>query len=209
MQEAGLTDDGTQADEPHYSASTPEEVRSDLKHFIASVALVEFCLFGGDDTFCGFPIFLGEDYVVVTRLFQQCWENSFRAIRLEHVDDVFEIEKDGSLSANFVRRARHARGLADGPTLPFEEPTFSALLGMICNHFSVVVLNGETSIGKSFDFAGRVSSSDANSLRVRLFEEDGYWQNEDQVVPVSEIHGLFFDSEYERTLVAMSQLDDS
>lgn len=198
------------------SPSTSEEVRRDLGKFKASNSLVELYLVDKQTPICGFLIYLGEDYIVISRLFQLSWENGFRAIRTDRIEDVFEVdverERDEDhevMSEIFVRRARVARGLPDGPKLPLEASSFSGFLNIVCKHYPIVIMCGETPSGKSFDFAASVSSGDADSIQARLFEEDGYWQAHEQAVPVSEIYEVLFDSEYERTLVAMSQLDDA
>ncbi|MFK7788814.1 MAG: hypothetical protein AB8C95_04880, partial [Phycisphaeraceae bacterium] len=68
---------------------------------------------------------------------------------------------------------------------------------------------GETPAGKSFGFAAHISSGDAESFHARLFGLNGHWKTKEHTVPVSEIYEVNFDSEYERTLVAMSRLDDA
>lgn len=152
---------------------------------------------------------MGEDYFVMTRLFQQSWENGFHAIRLERIGRVAEVDEEGALSASFVRIARLARGLPDGPRLPFKAKAFAEFLTMVCKHFPLVVMSGETQAGKAFDFAATVSSSNASLLHARLFEEDGTWQAKEQAIPISEIYEVLFDSEYERTLEAISKLADA
>lgn len=184
-------------------------MRSRLDNFIESRTLVKICALDEMHLTVGFPVFLGENFVVMTRLFQESWENGFKAIRLDHVKDVSPIEEDEIVNVDFILRARQARGLSKTQDLPFEATTFSDFLSVVCKHYSIAVFCGKTSAGKTFGFAAHISSGDEESLRARLFKLDGYWQAKDQIVPVSEIHEVLFDSEYERTLVAMSRFGDA
>ncbi len=203
-----MTKNNTQDKEPFDIDSNPGQIRSDVATFVSSGVLIECELVDCDESVSGFPVYIGEDYLIMSRLFQYCWENGFRAIRFSNIKAVVEFEETNVFNLDFVKRARHARGFPNGPKLPFVAPTFTDLLNLVCKHYPIVVMSGETAAGKSFDFAAHVSSANSNTLNARLFILDGFWQDQEQSVPVAEIYEVFFGSEYEKTLVAMSQLSD-
>lgn len=162
-----------------------------------------------DESHTGFVVHVGADYCVLTRLFQQCWRNGFRAFRLDKIEDVDLAEEVDFLSVDFLRRSRIARNEHQPVSLAFHADTFSEFIANVTTHYGVAIMNGETPSGKSFGFAATVIAVTAEKFLARLFTTDGYWESPEQQVPFSEIYEVCFNSEYERTLTAMGKLDDA
>lgn len=186
-----------------------EEIVSDLKKYQTDDALVDVFMLKEDINYAGFVVDIGEDHVVITRLYQLCWQNGFRAIRLQDIDEVLLVSDEEDLSQSFVRRSRTARGEQVPLSLPFSAETFFDFLKVVCDHYPIVVMSGETPSGKTFGFAASVSSFTQIDFQARFFSLEGFWEDREQTVPLAEINEICFDSEYERTLVAISNLGDA
>src|SRR5262245_53971245 len=104
------------------------EDREPIEVWFADDSGQEFCT--------GFIVAIGADFVLLARLFQYSWLNGLRAIRLTAIKEILPTDDPA-----FILRAMRANNQSVPPAAPFQAATLAQLLGSVCAHYPIVILD--------------------------------------------------------------------
>lgn len=150
----------------------------------------------------GFIVTIGEDFLLIARLWQCSWLNGFRAVRLTEIQEVLPLSP---VDERFVCRAMQARGEILPPKIPFQASTLAEFVESVCQYFPIVVFNIQPSDAEFYDPAGRVKQVQNGVVRLRSLSREGLWLPDETTFAMEHITELLFGSEYEKTLDLISQ----
>lgn len=152
------------------------------------------------ETWQGFVVSVGEDFVITARLWQRSWLNGFMAVRMEAIDEVFPLEDE-----DFVCRVIRAAGDPIPPPIPITANTMTDLVDSICQHYPVVIFSLKPPSDPS-DLAGVVREVSQGTIRAQLISRQGSWIPEEEEIELSNVVSLLFGSEYETRLGRLAGL---
>ena len=115
--------------------------------------------------------------VLLARLFQSSWLNGFRAIRLSTISEVLPTD-----ATAFILRAMRARNQPIPPPVPFQATTMEQLLGCVCDHYRVVIIDDDPANENPSGVAGTITGVIDGVVHLREISVDGYWVEGGRVV---------------------------
>lgn len=179
------------------------EVLSDLRMYHEANLPVE--LWFDDDEYCeGLVSAIGEDFVLIARLWQRSWLNGLRAVRLTAIQEVLPSDDE-----EFVSRALIARAETLPPVSPLQASTMTDVVGSVCGHYPIVILVVKPPNEEPSDVAGSVISVHGGVARMQLISKAGFWMPEPEEITIGHVTEVLFGSEYEKTLQQIGALADA